>query len=155
MLWTFLIIAGLIAYVIYKILTFLSGDDQTFYNHKEKDLRNRVSSYYQAMESHDFDRVEDFYQPKVNVYFTSRNVDTGFLRIMHTRYWQRTPEERHEILWDTFRHEIAPDEKFVTLTYDMKYRFRRTDGDWEMVKASTVMKMDGNLRIFYIAGGKS
>jgi hypothetical protein len=155
MLWTFLIIAGLIAYVIYKILTFLSGDDQTFHNYDEKDLRNRVSAYYQAMESHNFDRVEDFYQPRMDVYFTSKNVDTDFLRIMHTRYWQRTPEERHEILWDTFTYKIAPDEESVTLNYGMKYHFRRIDGGWKVVQASTVMKMDGNLRIFYIAGGKS
>ncbi len=153
MLWTFLIIAGLVAYVIYKIVTFLSGDDRNFYNHSKADLKERVAEYYQAMESHKFNEVEDFYQPRVAVYFSSRNVDTGYLRIHHNRYWQRTPEERYEILWDTLEYEIAEDEKSVTLTYDMKYHYRRVDSDWQMVQASTVMKMDGNLRIFYIAGG--
>ena len=151
-LWTLLIIAALVAYAFYRIANFLGLNEQGFHGHSEDDLRGRVTAYYQAMETHDYDRVDDFYQPRLWVYFTRRNVDADDLRTLHARYWERTPEDRHEILWDTFRYEVAPDEESVTLTYDMKYHYRRANGDWQVVEAPTVVKMNEDLRMFYIAG---
>ncbi len=152
LLWTLLIIAALVAYGFYKIASFLGFNDQGFNGHTEDDLRGRVTGYYQAMESHEYNRVDDYYEPRLQVYFTRRNVDADDLRSIHTRYWSRTPEDRHEILWDTFRYEVAPDEESVTLTYHLKYHYRRATGDWQVVEAPTVVKMDEDLRIFYIAG---
>jgi hypothetical protein len=152
LLWTLLIIAALVAYGFYKIANFLGLNDQGFNGHTEDDLRGRVTEYYQAMESHEYDRVDDYYEPRLQVYFTRRNVDADDLRSIHTRYWGRTPEDRHEILWDTFHYEVAPNEESVTLTYNMKYHYRRATGDWQVVEAPTVVKMDEDLRIFYIAG---
>jgi hypothetical protein len=150
--WTLVIIAALVAYGFYKIANFLGLTDQGFNGHNEDDLRGRVTAYYQAMETHDYDRVAVYYAPRLRAYFTRRNVDVDDLRSIHTRYWERTPEDRHEILWNTFAYEIAPDEVSVTLTYNIKYHYRRASGDWRVVEAPTVVKMNEDLRIFYIAG---
>ena len=151
-LWTILIIGALVAFGFYRIANFLGLNDQGFNGHSEDDLRGRVTAYYQALETHDFDQVASYYEPRLRVYFTRRNVDADDMRAIHTKYWGRTPEDRHEILWNTFRYEIAPDEESVTLTYDMKYHYRRATGGWQVVEAHTVVKMNEDLRMFYIAG---
>lgn len=150
--WTLLIIAALVAYGFYKIAGFLGLTDQGFNGHDADDLRGRVTAYYQAMETHEYDRVAGYYEPRLQAYFTRRNVNADDLRSIHTRYWERTPEDRHEILWNTFAYKVAPDEESVTLTYNMKYHYRRASGDWQVVEAPTVVKMNEDLRIFYIAG---
>ncbi len=152
MLWTFLIIAALIAFVIYKILAFFSAETEPFFNYDEQDLRERVAEYYQAVETHNFDQMEDYFRPKVDVYFGSRDLNTGDLRIMFNRYWEGTPEERHEIDWKTFKTDVSPDGNAVTVHYNMTYHYRRANGRWSKQKAGTAMKMDGNLKIFYVAG---
>lgn len=117
-------------------------------------LRSQVEEYYQAMEKHNFPALESYYAPSIERYFDRKELTITTLQPLIEKYWSRTPEDHHEIDWDTFTHELSDDNDYVTVTFFMNYRFRRQNaGNLKTVRAKTVMKLDKDLKVFYVAGG--
>jgi hypothetical protein len=117
-------------------------------------LRSQVEEYYQAMEKHNFPALESYYAPSIERYFDRKELTITTLQPLIEKYWARTPEDHHEIDWDTFTHELSDDNDYVTVTFFMNYRFRRQNaGNLKTVRAKTVMKLDKDLKVFYVAGG--
>ncbi len=117
-------------------------------------LQSRVTAYYQAMEKHDFSAMKSYYAPRIEKYFDQKNLTMADLEPLLIRYWERTPEDHHEIDWNTFTHELSDEDDYVTVTFFMNYRFRRHNAvNYKAVRAKTVMKLDKELNVFYVAGG--
>lgn len=150
---SFLVIAGLVIYAGYEINQWWKGLTAGKEVFKEETLKTRVTEYYLALESHNFNLVEPFYEGNLERYFQRRNLPVSELRGLVEEYWRRTPEDENKVDWDTFGYEVSGDGEYATVTFYTDYRYRRNNGVERTVRAKTVMKLNQDLDIFYVAGG--
>ncbi len=116
-------------------------------------LKDQITNYYRAMERHNFGGLKPYYSSTLERYFTRTQLSPSELQQHIESYWKNTPYDRHVIDWSTFTHELSDDKEYVTVTFMMDYYFRRqTNTKEKSVRAKTVMKLDKDLKVFYVAG---
>jgi serine/threonine protein kinase len=118
----------------------------------EVDLQIKVKHFYEALRSKKISRVEGFYAPSITRFFNEYGISDEELKNLLLKAWQRTPEDNHEILWDTFRY-YRDDKGNYVMDFYMNYYYRRANRDsWNTRKIYTMIKMDKNFKIYYMDG---
>jgi serine/threonine protein kinase len=116
------------------------------------DLQIRLNHFYEALRSKNINQVEGFYAPTLTRFFNEYAVEEEQLKELLERAWDRTPEDRHEILWDTFRYYRDEKGNYI-MDFYMNYHYRREErNSWKTRKIYTMIKMDKDLRIYYMDG---
>ncbi|MDO1448651.1 protein kinase [Rhodocytophaga aerolata] len=114
-------------------------------------LQNRIEDFYAALRSKELNLATNFYAPRLTQFFSEQNVNEKKLHKLLLTAWKRTPEDKHEILWDTFRYSQDADGMY-TLEFYMNYVYRRANKNWRKRKIFTQIRMDQNLQIFSMTG---
>lgn len=117
----------------------------------ENDLRARLESYYQTLRFRDVDEIETFYAPRVDRFFRLTHVSSEQILREIKQSWRRTPEDQHEIIWDTFKYYQDREGNYV-VDYWMHYIYRRANKNWRKQKIYTHIKLNPQLQIIYIQG---
>jgi serine/threonine protein kinase len=116
------------------------------------DLQVRLNHFYEALSSKNINQVEGYYASRLTRFFNEYAVEEEQMKELLERAWDRTPEDRHEILWDTFRYYRDEKGNYI-MDFYMNYHYRREERkNWKMRKIYTMIKMDKNLRIYYMDG---
>lgn len=116
------------------------------------DLQIRLKHFYEALRSKNISRVEGYYAPTLTRFFNEYAVEEEQMKELIAKAWERTPEDDHEILWDTFRYYRDPKGNYI-MDFHMNYRYRRENREtWRKRKIYTMIKMDKDLRIYYMDG---
>ena len=150
---SFLIVTALLLYAGYEISQWWKGVTAGREVFKHETLKTRLTEYYQALESHNFNLVEPFYEGNLERYFQRRNLPVSEVRGLAEEYWRRTPEDENQVDWSTFTYQISDDGEYATVNFYTDYRYRRTNGVERTIRAKTVLKLNQDLDIFYVAGG--
>jgi serine/threonine protein kinase len=115
-------------------------------------LQNRLEAFYQALGSKDIQQVREYYASTLTKFFNESNVTNKQLQSLLLKAWKRTPQDKHEILWDTFNYDYDQEGKY-TIEFYMNYVYRRANTTtWRSQKLYTIIKMDNNLKIYYMSG---
>jgi serine/threonine protein kinase len=118
----------------------------------QRQLQQRVESFYEALRAKELSEASEYYAPTLTRFFNERHVNKKQVQNLLLKAWKRTPEDKHEILWDTFRHS-QDREGNITMEFYMNYVYRRTHRNtWRERKIYTMIKMDRNLKIYYMSG---
>lgn len=118
----------------------------------KKDFQTYLTGYYTTLQAKNLNQLQQYYAPPLTRFFSEYGVSSERLGELLQHSWQGTPENRYEIQWDTFRFYQDEKENYI-MDFYMNYQFRRTgNGDWRQQKLYTMMKMNKDLKIFYITG---
>jgi serine/threonine-protein kinase len=117
----------------------------------QQQLQRRIEDFYAALRSKELSRANNFYAPRLTQFFSERNVNEKKLQKLLVTAWKRTPEDKHEILWDTFHYSQDADGNY-TLEFYMNYVYRRANKNWRKRKIFTQIRMDKNLHIYSMTG---
>lgn len=114
--------------------------------------RELMEGYYAALRAQDMGTILKFFKPPLNRFFNEQNVNAGQLQRLLRQAWRRTPEARHQIMWNTMRY--GKDEAGNhTLDYWMYYHYHRANRqNWQKQIVFTQVKLDQNLKIIYMNG---
>ncbi len=121
------------------------------YSEQETLLRKRVLNFYQTVETHDFDQLRSFYQDSLENYFGNENRSLApDLKAAYRIYWDKYTGERHEIDWDTFDYTQDEAGNHIVV-FSMKYYYRTEEAaDWKNLRTTTEIRLDPDLKIYYI-----
>jgi serine/threonine protein kinase len=118
----------------------------------QRQLRQRVESFYDALRAKELSEASEYYAPTLTRFFNERQINRKQVQNLLLKAWKRTPEDKHEILWDTFQYSQDL-EGNITMEFYMNYVYRRTHRNtWRERKIYTMIKMDRNLKIYYMSG---
>jgi serine/threonine-protein kinase len=118
----------------------------------ESELQYRLENYYKAMETKDPDRLAQYYAPSLIRFFNEYGVSDELLNQLQNQAWERTPEAKYNVLWETFRYSRDEKGNYV-VDYYMNYKYRRPNQrGWKTRKIYTMLKMNKDLQIYYITG---
>lgn len=121
--------------------------------YSKTDIRVRLEQYFEAMRSKNMQALQAFYRMPLSQYYEEANVSSRRLRELVQESWENIPEETHDILWETFNYERDDAGNYVVDFY-MNYNFRQADSSLlETQKMYVVMKMNKELKIFYLIAG--
>jgi serine/threonine protein kinase len=114
--------------------------------------REQMEGYYAALRAQDMETILKFFNPPLNRFFNEQNVEAGQLQRLLRQAWRRTPQARHQIIWNTMRY--GKDEAGNhTLDYWMYYHYRRANRqNWQKQIVFTQVKLDQNYKIIYMNG---
>jgi hypothetical protein len=115
-------------------------------------LREQMEGYYAALRAQDLDALLQYFNPPLGRFFNERNVTETQLRAFLRQSWQRTPESRHDIIWNTMRYGKDEAGNHV-VDYWMYYHYRRATRDrWRKQIVFTRLKLDQHLKIIAMNG---
>ncbi len=115
-------------------------------------LREQMEGYYAALRAKDTDALLRYFHPPLGRFFNERNVTETQLRAFLRQSWQRTPEARHDIIWNTMRYEKDEAGNHV-VDYWMYYHYRRVNRDrWRKQIVFTRLKLNQDLKIIAMNG---
>jgi hypothetical protein len=115
-------------------------------------LREQIEGYYAALRAKDAETLLQYFNPPLRRFFNERNVTETQLRTFLRQSWQRTPESRHEIIWNTMRYGKDEAGNHV-VDYWMYYHYRRANRDrWRKQIVFTRLKLDQHLKIIAMNG---
>ncbi len=115
-------------------------------------LREQMEGYYAALRAKDAETLLQYFHPPLGRFFNERNVTETQLRAFLRQSWQRTPEARHDIIWNTMRYEQDEAGNHV-VDYWMYYHYRRANRDgWRKQIVFTRLKLDQDLKIIAMNG---
>jgi serine/threonine protein kinase len=118
----------------------------------EAELQYRLESYYKALQTKDTGQLAQYYAPSLIRFFNEYGVSDELLNQLLNQAWERTPEARYNILWETFRYSRDEKGNYV-VDYYMNYHYRRANRkSWRVQKIYTMIKMNKDLQIYYITG---
>jgi hypothetical protein len=118
----------------------------------ESELQYRLESYYKAMEAKDLEVLAQYYAPSLIRFFNEYGVSDELLNQLLSQAWERTPEVKYHVLWETFRYSRDEKGNYV-VDYYMNYNYRRANQrHWKTRKTYTMLKMNKDLQIYYITG---
>jgi serine/threonine-protein kinase len=118
----------------------------------EAELQYRLESYYQAMQTKDAAQLSEYFAPTLIRFFNEYGVSDELLLLLLNQSWERTPEAKYNIQWETFRYSRDENGNYV-VDYYMNYKYRRANRrSWGTQKVYTMIKMDKDLKIYYITG---
>jgi hypothetical protein len=118
----------------------------------EAELQYRLENYYNALLAKDTGRLAEFYAPTLIRFFNEYGVSDELLNQLLNQAWERTPEAKYDILWETFRYSRDEKGNYV-VDYFMNYHYRRANRkSWRTQKIYTMIKMNKDLQIYYITG---
>lgn len=131
----------------------------------EEIAKNRIKEYYQAIESHQIDKVIPFFAENIELYLYERNknVNPDFVKHAYEYYWfsEKGPKvqaEKSKIDWDSWQYEHIEaneeeeiEEKFI-ISLKMNYSYRTPkekeninitqeiifNKDWKIVSVKTL-----------------
>jgi hypothetical protein len=129
-----------------------SGEIHSVKKFSKDQLQNRLEAFYLALGSKDINQVSGYYASKLTKFFNESNVTNRQLQGLLLQAWKRTPEDKYEILWDTFGYDQDQKGNYTTEFY-MNYVYRRANtSTWRSQKIYTIIKMDNDLKIYYMSG---
>jgi hypothetical protein len=129
-----------------------SGEIHAVKKYSQDQLQSRLEAFYEALGSKDINQVNGYYASELTRFFNENNVTQRQLEGLLVKAWKRTPEDTYEILWDTFQYDHDQEGNYTTEFY-MNYGYRRANTNtWRSQKIYTVIKMDNNLKIYYMSG---
>jgi serine/threonine protein kinase len=129
-----------------------SGEIHSVKKFSKDQLQNRLEAFYLALGSKDINQVSGYYASKLTKFFNESNVTNRQLQGLLLQAWKRTPEDKYEILWDTFRYDQDQKGNYTT-EFSMNYVYRRANtSTWRSQKIYTIIKMDNDLKIYYMSG---
>jgi hypothetical protein len=115
-------------------------------------LQSRLEDFYAVLRSKDLSQTHNYYAPVLTRFFNEKNVHEKQLQDLLQKAWQRTPEDRHQILWDTF-HYYQDEQGNYIMDFYMNYTYHRANRKaWRSQRIHTIIKMNKDLKIFYMAG---
>jgi hypothetical protein len=115
-------------------------------------LREQIEGYYAALRAQDTETLLQYFNPPLGQFFSERNVTETQLRTFLRQSWERTPEARHDVIWNTMRYGKDEAGNHV-LDYWMYYHYRRANRDrWRKQIVFTRLKLDQNLKIIAMNG---
>lgn len=118
----------------------------------EAELQYRLENYYNALLEKDTGKLAEFYAPTLIRFFNEYGVSDELLNQLLNQAWERTPEAKYDILWETFRYSRDEKGNYV-VDYFMNYHYRRANRKtWRTQKIYTMMKLNKDLQIYYITG---
>jgi hypothetical protein len=114
--------------------------------------REQMEGYYAALRANDVETMMKFFSPPLQRFFNEQHVTETELRAFLSQSWRRTPEARHNIMWNTMRYR--KDEAGNHLVdYWMYYHYRRANRDrWRKQIVFTQVKLDQDLKIISMTG---
>jgi|GEM_PF-2389792 len=116
-------------------------------------VQTTIEAYYDDLERHDYAAVQPYYTPVLEQYFDRKNVDASELQTLLAQYWERTPEDQHDLDWTRSTQHLSEDNETVTVTFFIDYHYRRRNTTaMKTARARTVIKLNKDLKIFYVAG---
>jgi hypothetical protein len=125
---------------------------ETNTNFSQLHLQNRLESFYASLRTKDLNQTHDYYAPTLRRFFNESNVNAKQLHKLLQKAWKRTPEDNHEILWDTFHYSQDGQGNYIMEFY-MQYTYRRAHRQaWRSRKIYTMIKMDKDLKIYHMSG---
>ncbi|QHT68213.1 serine/threonine protein kinase [Rhodocytophaga rosea] len=114
------------------------------------ELQIRLNHFYEALRSKNINQVEGYYASTLTRFFNEYAIEQEQLQELLERAWDRTPEDKYDILWDTFRYYRDEKGNYI-MDFYMNYHYRPEERTtWKMEKKYTMIKMDKNLRIYYM-----
>jgi serine/threonine protein kinase len=117
-----------------------------------QDLRDTIRSYYQTMQAQDLNSLLAYYEPPLEQFFREKNVSEKQLNTLIRQAWQRTPEARYDIIWDTFKYRIS-NKGYYEVEYWMDYTYRRANRDEpDRQRIFTKMKLNYDYKIIHTQG---
>ncbi|TAG05835.1 MAG: serine/threonine protein kinase [Cytophagia bacterium] len=122
---------------------------------REAAVKEKLKSFFNAIESHNFDNVKDFYADNIEEYFDFKNTNlkpVPDIKASAEAYWKTYAiAEKHEIDWKSFKYEIDENNNHIaTITFN--YRFENKAKKWNSInKVSNKIKFNKDLLIFSIA----
>ncbi len=115
-------------------------------------LREQMEGYYAALRAKDSKALLQYFHPPLQRFFNERNVTETQLQAFLRQSWQRTPESRHDIMWNTMRYGQDEAGNHV-VDYWMYYYYRRANRDrWRKQIVFTRLKLDQDLKIIAMNG---
>lgn len=116
------------------------------------ELQNKLEDFYAALRSKDLTQASGYYAPVLSRFFNENNINEKQLQRLLQKAWKRTPEDKHEILWNTFRYTQDRQGNY-TMEFYMNYVYHRANRKaWRARKIYTMIKMDKDLKIYYMSG---
>ncbi|TAE69387.1 MAG: serine/threonine protein kinase [Bacteroidetes bacterium] len=122
---------------------------------REAAIKEKLKAFFNAIESHDFNNIKDFYADSIEEYFDFKNVDLKpipDIKSAAEAYWKTYAiAEKHEIDWTTFKYEIDENHNHIAeITFT--YRFENKARKWNSInKVRNKIKFNKDLQIFSIA----
>lgn len=89
----------------------------------EKRLKSRITDYYRTFETANFDRLEEFINPRVERWFSEMDVELKDIRKALLEYRKKYPDAKSEVQWDTFTWKKDGAGNFV-VEYELYYELR-------------------------------
>lgn len=118
----------------------------------ESELQYRLENYYKVMEAKDTGKLAQYYAPNLIRFFNEYGVSDELLNQLLNQNWERTPESKYNVMWETFRYSRDEKGNYV-VDYYIDYQYRRANQrNWKSRKIYTMLKMNKDLRIYYITG---
>lgn len=124
-------------------------------NHKNQAIKERIKSFYKAIETRNLDAIKEFYRENVDNYFN--NLNRSFspdITSAYQAYWKNYPQEKHEI--DLNSWEMTQDDnKNYILNFKINYQVlvikkKEKTEEWKSLSIQMEIHLDNDLKIFYI-----
>ncbi len=118
----------------------------------EAALQNQIEEYYLTLHDKDIDAMMTFFEPPLKRFFNESDVSGKELKRMLQQSWKRTPEDQHEIMWETMRYRQDESGHYV-VDYWMNYHYRRARrSNWRKQIIFTELTLNEELKIISMQG---
>lgn len=145
-------------------IAYFSDDYQKFHaaskDERKKAIKTTLSKFYDAVESHNFERIRLFYKDTVASYFDRKDVlRDRDLPIAYKQYWEKTvQEERHDIDWDSLQYENDEEGNHI-VKFTFKYSYKphkpkkfKEKVEWKSYRRKAEVRLDSKYLIYYVKG---
>ncbi len=137
--------------ILDKIAIFAPSKPQN----REAAIKEKLKSFFNAIESHNFENIKDFYAENIEEYFDFEKKNLKpipDIKSSAEAYWRTYAiAEKHEIDWKSFSYQVDENNNhIIEITFD--YKFQNKAKKWNNInKVRNKIKFNKNLQIFSIA----
>ncbi len=128
-------------------------------NHKNEAIKERIKSFYKAIETRNLDAIKEFYREKVDNYFNNFNRSfSPDITSAYKAYWKVYPAEKHEIDMKTWQMTQDENGNYL-LNFNINYQVeafnkKEKTQEWKSLNLKMEIHLDSDLKIFYIVQKK-
>ncbi|OJJ18606.1 hypothetical protein BKI52_23630 [marine bacterium AO1-C] len=127
---------------------------------EERTVKKTLSKLFDAVESHDFEKIKPFYQEKIEDYFGQKNITRDRdLRIAYEKSWKDiVQEERHDVDWDSLKYKSDEEgNHIVTFSFKYSYKSPPKEGEkekveWKSYKRKAEIRLNKDYLVYYQKG---
>ncbi len=151
----YVIFANPFEITLFEKIAFFKGKK----NHKNEAIKERIKSFYKAIETRNLDAIKEFYRETVDNYFNNQNRSfSPDITSAYKAYWKNYPAEKHEIDFQTWQMTNDEAGNYI-LNFKINYQVqahnkKEKKDEWKSLVIQMEIHLDNDLKIFYIVQKK-